>query len=864
MNRSLLLASVLAAAVAGCGKDSQQTHTLSGNAEEATPSNLSENPGPAELRNEATPNQTFAPWGLDHHPMDVPKRHVEQIVAGRAAYTVRQGGTMDGTNCRSPVGVGMMDGPAIEQTWESNRAVRLENTGETDVINPWLSNGRNCFRTRGEIVSAAVEPGMTDREKAYALWFQEICHRYHWGGDNSELGDPVKVFNIYGHNTCGNDSICLAGLWHQAGLKATPARVVGHCVSQAYFDGRWNLFDGDMHSMYLLRDNRTVACEQDLVRDHDLIKRSHTQGILNPDKRANDEWEAAIYVFQGEPAGNRDCISGTSMNMVLRPGEAITWQWGHADPVKVHGESKPRYPDLICNGLWEYRPNLSGELWKKGTAAIEGVQASRGELKAVEDKTGTVVWTVRSPYVLVGGRLEVEGSGVKFSLSWDGKTWTEAAADLSKFFPPDGPARYEYRLRCELDASARLKRLAIVNDLQMAPLALPAMSVGENHFVYTDESPNGRNVQITHMWVERSASRPPDAPPAPAFPNDGGEAEGTDFVFRWLPARDLDGRRITDYHFELADRSDMKWPLSPNFYKLISNTPDRGKEQYTIPHSGLLACDQKYHWRVRAKNEKGVWGPWSSTWSFTPRGPSPPVDVTLSFDSAQDIGTLRWEPNPTGRKPAKYRIYGSDEKGFSVYDKPFKVVVGASRGIPSTQQANFVTEVSGTETAVIGAEIRLANGNRAFYRVVAVDDQGNRSGPSDFVEAPRPILYSRPVTNAKVGSEYRYSLFAIRSLGDLRTRVVDGKEAMDYWDVELPRFALKQGPSWLKVDPVTGLLSGIPDNPGKVAIVVAATIDREVRNFDAEKLSWGLEKIVSTNRHRVGVSTQKFMIDVAP
>ena len=56
------------------------------------------------------------------------------------------------------------------------------------------------------------------------------------------------------------------------GLKVTPARVVGHCVTQCYFDGRWNLFDGDMHSMYLLRDNRTVASEQDLVRDHDLIR----------------------------------------------------------------------------------------------------------------------------------------------------------------------------------------------------------------------------------------------------------------------------------------------------------------------------------------------------------------------------------------------------------------------------------------------------------------------------------------------------------------------------------------------------------------------------------------------------------------
>jgi len=810
------------------------------------------------------PHYRLAPWGLNHHPTDVLKRHVEQIADGRHAYTVRQGGSMDGTNCRSPVGVGMMDGPAIEQTWESNRAVRLENVGETDVVNPWLSNGRNSFRTLGEIVSSAVDPGMTDREKAFALWFQEIRHRYHWAGDNAELGDPVKVFNVYEHNTCGNDSICLAGLWHQAGLKVTPARVVGHCVSQAFFDGRWNLFDGDMHSMYLLRDNRTVACEQDLVRDHDLIKRSHTQGILNPDKRANDEWEASIYVFQGKPEGDRNCDSGTSMNMVLRPGEAIAWQWGHAEPVKYHGEDKPKYPDMICNGLWEYRPDFSRDRWRKGAAAIEDIQACRGELTAAEGKKGTVVWIVRSPYVLVGGRLDVEGSGAKFSISWDGKTWKEAGLDLGRFFPPDGPARYEYRLRCELGASARLKGLGIVNDLQMAPLALPSMSVGENKFVYTDQSPGGRKVRITHNWVERSVSRPPEAPPSPAFPRDGGEAEGTDLVFRWRPAKDPDGDRIADYHFELSDRPDMKWPLSTNFYKLISNTPDRGKDQYTLPHGGLLASDQKYYWRVRAKNEKGVWGPWSSTWSFTPRGPSSPVDVTLAFDPDRSVGTLRWKPNPAGRKPAKYRIYGSDEKGFSVSDEEFKVVVGASKEVPSTRQASFVTEVSATEIAVIGAEVKLTNANRAFYRIVAVDEQGKRSGPSDYAEATRPILYSRPVTDAKVGSEYRYALSAIRSLGDVRTRVVDGKETMDYWDLEAPRFALKQGPPWLKIDAATGVLSGVPDCPGKVAIVVTATIDREVRNLDDGKLSWGVEKIVSTSTQRVGVATQQFTINVAP
>ncbi len=63
---------------------------------------------------------------------------------------------MDGTNCRTPVGgsFGVWD-----QSWESNRAVRMENVGDDDVINPWLSNGKNEFRSLGEMVATATRPG---------------------------------------------------------------------------------------------------------------------------------------------------------------------------------------------------------------------------------------------------------------------------------------------------------------------------------------------------------------------------------------------------------------------------------------------------------------------------------------------------------------------------------------------------------------------------------------------------------------------------------------------------------------------------------------------------------------------------------
>jgi hypothetical protein len=190
-------------------------------------------------------DNALSPWAANHHPTDVPRREVHELTAERAEYVIVQAGTMDGRNCRSPQGVWQ----PFEQTWESNRSVRMENVGQTNIVNPWLSNARNDFRTLREIVARSLRPGMTDSEKARALWWQEIQYRFHFDGDNDELLDPVKVFNIYGYNTCGNDSISLAGLWRSAGLRVAPARLVGHCASQVFYDGRWHLMDGDMHSI---------------------------------------------------------------------------------------------------------------------------------------------------------------------------------------------------------------------------------------------------------------------------------------------------------------------------------------------------------------------------------------------------------------------------------------------------------------------------------------------------------------------------------------------------------------------------------------------------------------------------------------
>jgi hypothetical protein len=824
----------------------------------------------------------LSPWSTNHHPTDVARSHVEVITTGQRQYEVVQGGTMDGRNCRSPMGCGVAREGALLQSWESNRSLRMENLGDTDVVNPWLSNGRNTFRSVREIAASAVTPGLTDSEKAFALWFQEIQHRHHSGGDNTELGDPVKVFNIYGYNTCGNDSICLATLWRAAGLKVAPARALGHCISQAFYDGGWHFYDADMHSVYLLRDNETVAGEQDIVRDHDLVKRTHSKGILMPDTWWDGQGMCAMYFYEGPVAGERGGKTDTTMNMVLRPGEALVWRWGQLAPVKHHGAlmTMPTYPELIYNGLWEYRPDFAKATWRKGASNVEHVTSGPDGLAAAEGQPGTVIWTMRSPYVFVGGQIEAEGGGARFSVSVDGKTWQTVKGNLDKCFSAVGPARYEYRLRCQLEGPARLRRLAILSDLQMAPLAMPEMAVGQNAFTYSDQSVGERKVRITHEWVERSASRPPPAPQPPIYPPDGGEANGTDVVFQWAAAENLDGQPISDYHFELSKRADMRWPLSLDFYKLISRTADvikekgRGgandkvtaKAQYTLPQPGLLTPDRHYYWRVRAMNDQGVWGSWSKIWSFTPRGPACPLKVTLDYDPAKATGVLRWTANPTGRSPARYRVYGSDEKGFTIADQPYQGTVGVTKAEMAAWNpwfpANFIAETTATDLAVLGSGVGLPAANKTYYRVVAVDGQGKRSGPSDYATGPRPIIYSQPVVTAKVGTAYSYPVRANRSLGDLSARMKDNQQVSGYFAIEKPRFALERGPAWLKIDENTGLLSGTPDVAGTVEVAVAARIEREVRNLDEKTLAWGNEKLLSTTLERVGAATQQFFITV--
>jgi len=516
------------------------------------------------------------------------------------------------------------------------------------------------------------------------------------------------------------------------------------------------------------------------------------------------------------------------------------------------------------NGVMRYVPKLQEPVYRKAVesecniAAVweDGINPAIHPSKTKQP--AHVIWRIASPYVIVGGRIKARfrRTGpedlLRVKLSRDGKQWqTLWTAQTTGDFPHEvifddklsrrGFPQYEYFLEVEMEAKTEkehvgIDRIEFVTDVQMSLLGLPELELSENLVRYADQTKGPQRVRITHSWVERTGWSRPSAPHA-MIPANGDTVEGTLVKFRWEPPDSSGSSKVEDYHFQLSNTPDIRWPFSPNFDKLISRTASRGKAEWVAPCVGLLNPDTDYYWRVRAKNADGVWGPWSEVSCFRCAAPGVPINVRAIADENAGTVALTWEANPKGRRPVVFKVYGSNEKGFSVSDTEYMVVMGrgfckdmdefnAKDDIPSRNAvktpSNFMIATDNQTVMVVGHELSLPNANKAFYRVVAVDERGNESGASDYADFSRPFMYSRLPEKIKAGTFLTHRLGVIASIGDLKCK--PGYKAA-FWDREYLSFSLVQAPQWLKLDPQTAEISGTPQakDVGRHEVAVRVT-----------------------------------------
>jgi len=793
---------------------------------------------------------------------DWEKRHEVVITTGSHTYEVRMAGNVDGVVTRMPISYN-----AYYQGWQPNRFMQLENIGDTDVVNPWITvNGKRNWRTLEDIAYEATAGRTSEGEKARSVWEFHRKHRFHATTWDRECDDAVKVYNIYGYTLCGNDAKVISDLWKAAGLRTRRGYPVGHVVAEAFYDGEYHLLDGDEHAIYLRRDNMTIASEADIVRDHDLVKRTHTYGVERRDSRATDEFSASLYGYEGPREGEIGGRSKHTMAYTLRPGESIEWRWDHIGKQYTAGTEAPdgkwrkdgegdlavwgeRAYDNMRNGIMSYVPNLKEPIYRKAVEAERNIAAAweDGVRPAIHpSKTGQsayVIWRIASAYVIVGGKIEArfhrKGAEdlLRVKLSRDAKRWeTLWTARTTGSFRHEvifddrlsqrGFPQYEYFLRVEMESKGEkgdvgIDSIEFTTDVQMSLLGLPELELGENLIRYTDETKGPRRIRITHSWMERTGWYRPSAPNN-MLPADGAIVEGTQVRFRWEPSARSGSSQVEDYHFQLSNTPDMRWPLSPNFDKLISRTSSRGRTEWIVPSVGLLNPGTYYYWRVRAKNANGIWGPWSKVTFFRCNAPGVPINVKAIADEEAGTVVLKWDANPKGRRPAQFRVFGSNEKGFTTSDTEYMVVMGrgfckdmdefntkyniTSRHAVKTP-SNFVAATNKSELIVVGPGLSLPNANKAFYRVIALDEYGSLSGASDYADFSRPFIYSRLPEKVKVGTALTHRLGVVSSIGDLKCK--PGYKAA-FWGREYLNFSFVKAPQWLRLDSQSGEVSGTP------------------------------------------------------
>ncbi len=624
-----------------------------------------------------------------------------------------------------------------KRVFEPIKTIKITNNDSTNLISPLLTfNNINKWNDIEGLLCEIFENINTGKDSALSLWETYTRKTVHHKSPemNNTISHPVALLGCYGYLTCGNMSKAVSGLAKYFNYESQvwdllSSDGIAHSISEVKFDNNYVIIDPDVNVFYLDFDNETLVGRDEITEDNYLIYRTHHYG----ESRLVDLDVASIYNGSSKQIAF-PISSDKNLKYNLRPGESIIFDYAKAKYYH-HIETTPpsEIPWFISNSKVNFKPDFRTIDLNKLVYSYKNIYINKSnqELPIIyssnlfEDSQLIIYMT--TPFILLGGDIIINAFSQTLSdsitldysenlISWSNiwkssKTghYRDSIDIYDKILPLQLKEKHNYYLRFILspkssEASCGIDSLNISSIIQCSKFYLPAMTLGENIIEYSDLNEQSRNVEIEIVYQETTENIPPEQIIEPIFPLDGATVSASKFTFSWLRPVDADGDEIIDYEFQLSNRPDMKFPLSPTFHRYLSTLSNPIKPEFELPLYGLLNSDTEYFWRVRAKDSKDVWGQWSPIWSFNVNCVMMPLNSYVS--ETENLRTICWQNNVEGKSPSSFEIYGSNTPNGFIPDETNLIGISNSNA--------FILE----------------DNKYDFYRIVAVDEEGNKSGPS--------------------------------------------------------------------------------------------------------------------------------------
>ena len=439
-----------------------------------------------------------------------------------------------------------------------SRFVRLDASAK--VVNPKVLTD-SCIDTSSpaSVAAALCKPGMSDREKAIAIWYF-LADKLFWAGNPVEhiegqlhySCDPTIVLNSYGYSECSNLGPLEVAYWRAAGLKARKVRnghdgKIFHSMAEVFYDGDWHLMDLTQLAYYLERDDKTIASGADLCKDPELVLRMVNETGFDP------TWCTGDYVaskFGQMFGGGTTALPGSNykewtfppehkMDIVLLPGERFQRNWSNEGFYWNAWENHAQKKYTIEEEL-EHRRKRCRQYFANGslTYRLDPKVATfrsflHGGSKLVVDPEGTPPCRTSQPSQEGTFILPIDSSYVITDLSVKALVRRPAAEDrISVTYSVDGGKSYLPLLQVKetgeevavvaevpilrgmyhvlvkfsfLSGGAEpcgLRSAEVRARLQNNPRSLPGLKAGENKIAYESASQEG-SAALSYVYVER-------------------------------------------------------------------------------------------------------------------------------------------------------------------------------------------------------------------------------------------------------------------------------------------------------------------------------------------------------------------------